>query len=55
MAMGGLFASGICQREGNGIYCKTMQRFDARQQTRRLTAQQTYTKYNTWCYTTSMV
>ena len=37
MAMGGLFASGICQREGNGIYCKTMQRFDARQQTRRLT------------------
>ena len=37
MAMGGLFASGICQREGNGIYFKTMQRFDARQQTRRLT------------------
>ena len=36
MAMGGLFASGICQRGGNGTYCKTMQRFDARQKARRL-------------------
>ena len=37
MAMGGLFASGICQRNGNGIYFKAMQRFDARQTARRLT------------------
>ena len=37
MAMGGLFASGISQREGNGIYFLTMQRFDARQKTRRIT------------------
>ena len=36
MAMGGLFASGICQRNGNGIYFKAMQRFDARQEARRL-------------------
>ena len=36
MAMGGLFASGICQRNGNGIYCKVMRRFDARQRARRL-------------------
>ena len=36
MAMGGLFASGLCQRDGNAIYFKTMQRFDARQRARRL-------------------
>ena len=37
MAMGGLFASGICQRNGNAINHRVMHRFDARQAARRLT------------------
>ena len=35
MAMGGLFASGICQREGNASDWAIMRRFDRRQEARR--------------------
>ena len=37
MAMGGLFASGICQREGNASDWAIMRRFDRRQVARRRT------------------
>ena len=36
MAMGGLFASGICQRQGNASDWAIMRRFDAKQEARRL-------------------